>query len=86
MASVGFDRPGYGASTRLLPGRGIAVVCDDAAELLDNLGLDVSLESSCWDTSGTHVARGVHKLDRPCNEANSGVTADVTMYGADDAE
>ena len=35
-----FDRPGYGASTRL-PGRGIAVVADDAAELLDNLGLEV---------------------------------------------
>jgi pimeloyl-ACP methyl ester carboxylesterase len=35
-----FDRPGYGASTRL-PGRGISVVADDAAELLDHLGLDV---------------------------------------------
>ena len=86
MASVGFDRPGYGASTRLLPGRGIAVVRDDAAELLDNLGLDVSLESSCWDTSGTHVARGVHKLDRPCKDADSAATADVTAYGTDHAE
>ena len=36
---IAFDRPGYGASTRL-PGRGIAVVADDAAELLDHLGLD----------------------------------------------
>src|SRR5436190_8561115 len=35
-----FDRPGYGASTRL-PGRGISVVADDAAELLDKLGLEV---------------------------------------------
>jgi pimeloyl-ACP methyl ester carboxylesterase len=35
-----FDRPGYGASTRL-PGRGISVVADDAEELLDNLGLEV---------------------------------------------
>lgn len=34
---VVFDRPGYGASTRL-PGRGIAVVADDAAALLDQLG------------------------------------------------
>jgi pimeloyl-ACP methyl ester carboxylesterase len=34
-----FDRPGYGASSRL-PGRGIAVVADDAAEFLDHLGLD----------------------------------------------
>ena len=34
-----FDRPGYGASSRL-PGRGVAVVADDAAELLDHLGLD----------------------------------------------
>ena len=32
------DRPGYGASSRL-PGRGISVVADDAAELLDHLGL-----------------------------------------------
>ena len=35
-----FDRPGYGASSRL-PGRGISAVADDAAELLDHLGLDV---------------------------------------------
>ena len=34
-----FDRPGYGASTRL-PGRGVAIVADDAAELLDHRGLD----------------------------------------------
>ena len=32
------DRPGYGATGRL-PGRGISVVTDDAAELLDHLGL-----------------------------------------------
>ena len=32
------DRPGYGAASRL-PGRGISVVADDAAELLDHLGL-----------------------------------------------
>jgi pimeloyl-ACP methyl ester carboxylesterase len=35
-----FDRPGYGASSRL-PGRGISAVADDAVELLDHLGLDV---------------------------------------------
>jgi pimeloyl-ACP methyl ester carboxylesterase len=35
---IAFDRPGYGASTRL-PGRGIAVVADDAVELLDHLEL-----------------------------------------------
>jgi pimeloyl-ACP methyl ester carboxylesterase len=34
-----FDRPGYGESTRQ-PGRGISLVADDAAELLDHLGLD----------------------------------------------
>lgn len=39
VRSIVFDRPGYGASTRL-PGRGIAVVADDAAELLDHLGLE----------------------------------------------
>src|SRR5439155_14271133 len=33
------DRPGYGESTRL-PKRGISVVADDAAQLLDHLGLD----------------------------------------------
>jgi pimeloyl-ACP methyl ester carboxylesterase len=31
------DRPGYGGSSRL-PGRGIAAVADDLAELLDSLG------------------------------------------------
>ena len=36
-----FDRPGYGASTRL-PGRGISVVADDAAELLDHLGIEIA--------------------------------------------
>jgi pimeloyl-ACP methyl ester carboxylesterase len=36
---ISFDRPGYGASTRL-PGRGVSVVTDDAAELLDHLGID----------------------------------------------
>jgi pimeloyl-ACP methyl ester carboxylesterase len=35
------DRPGYGASSRL-PGRGIAVVADDNAQLLDHLGLDLA--------------------------------------------
>ena len=37
---IAFDRPGYGASSRL-PGRRISVVADDAVELLDHLGLDV---------------------------------------------
>ncbi len=37
---VVFDRPGYGASTRL-PDRGVAVVADDAAQLLDHLEFDV---------------------------------------------
>jgi pimeloyl-ACP methyl ester carboxylesterase len=34
-----FDRPGYGASSRL-PGRGLSIVADDAAELLDHLTLE----------------------------------------------
>ena len=34
-----FDRPGYGASSRL-PGRGISVIADDAAQLLDQLTLE----------------------------------------------
>ncbi len=36
---VMFDRPGFGASSRL-PGRGLSVVADDAAELLDHLGIE----------------------------------------------
>jgi pimeloyl-ACP methyl ester carboxylesterase len=48
-----FDRPGYGASTRL-PGRGISAVAADAAELLDHLGLDVVLASG-GSGGGPHV-------------------------------
>jgi pimeloyl-ACP methyl ester carboxylesterase len=48
-----FDRPGYGASTRL-PGRGVAVVADDAAELLDQLGLD-RVHSTGGSGGGPHV-------------------------------
>ena len=36
---VVFDRPGYGASSRL-PGRGISIIADDAAALLDHLMLE----------------------------------------------
>jgi pimeloyl-ACP methyl ester carboxylesterase len=39
VRSIVFDRPGYGASSRL-PGRGVGVVADDAVELLDHLGLE----------------------------------------------
>jgi pimeloyl-ACP methyl ester carboxylesterase len=48
-----FDRPGYGESTRL-PGRGISVVADDAAELLDHLGLD-TVHASGGSGGGPHV-------------------------------
>jgi pimeloyl-ACP methyl ester carboxylesterase len=48
-----FDRPGYGASDRL-PGRGISVVADDAAQLLDELGLDVVLAAG-GSGGGPHV-------------------------------
>jgi pimeloyl-ACP methyl ester carboxylesterase len=48
-----FDRPGYGASTRL-PGRGVAVVADDAAELLDHLGLE-TVHASGGSGGGPHV-------------------------------
>lgn len=50
---VVFDRPGYGASDRL-PGRGIAVVAADAAQLLDHLGLDV-VHASGGSGGGPHV-------------------------------
>jgi pimeloyl-ACP methyl ester carboxylesterase len=48
-----FDRPGYGASTRL-SGRSISVVADDAAELLDHLGLD-TVHASGGSGGGPHV-------------------------------
>lgn len=48
-----FDRPGYGASTRLR-GRAIAVVADDAAELLDHLGLD-AVHTAGGSGGGPHV-------------------------------
>ena len=50
---VVFDRPGYGASTRL-PGRTVAVVADDAAQLLDHLGLD-TVHASGGSGGGPHV-------------------------------
>jgi pimeloyl-ACP methyl ester carboxylesterase len=48
-----FDRPGYGASSRL-PGRGIAVVADDAAELLDELAL-ASVHVGGGSGGGAHI-------------------------------
>jgi pimeloyl-ACP methyl ester carboxylesterase len=50
---IAFDRPGYGASTRL-PGRGVSVVADDAAELLDHLGLD-TVHAIGGSGGGPHV-------------------------------
>ena len=50
---LAFDRPGYGASSRLA-GRGIAVVADDAAELLDHLGLD-AVHAAGGSGGGPHV-------------------------------
>ncbi len=50
---IAFDRPGYGASSRL-PGRGVSVVTDDAAALLDHLGLDV-VHVSGGSGGGPHV-------------------------------
>ena len=51
---IGFDRPGYGASSRL-PGRGISVVADDAVELLDHLGLDEAVHVIGGSGGGPHV-------------------------------
>ena len=50
---VAFDRPGYGASTRL-PGRGLSVVADDAAALLDHLGVEVA-HAGGGSGGGPHV-------------------------------
>jgi pimeloyl-ACP methyl ester carboxylesterase len=48
-----FDRPGYGASDRL-PGRAISIVADDAAQLLDHMGLD-AVRASGGSGGGPHV-------------------------------
>jgi pimeloyl-ACP methyl ester carboxylesterase len=48
-----FDRPGYGASDRLA-GRTIADVADDAAQLLDHLGLD-AVHAAGGSGGGPHV-------------------------------
>lgn len=45
---VGFDRPGYGGSTRR-PGRSVADVADDTATLADGLGAD---RFRTWGVSG----------------------------------
>jgi pimeloyl-ACP methyl ester carboxylesterase len=47
------DRPGYGASTRM-PGRGISVAADDAAELLDHLELE-RVHATGGSGGGPHV-------------------------------
>ncbi len=58
-----FDRPGYGASSRL-PGRGVAVVVDDAAELLDHLGLE-TVHAIGGSGGGPHVlALAAHHPER----------------------
>jgi len=62
---IGFDRPGYGASSRL-PHRGISVVADDAAELLDHLGLD-AVHVSGGSGGGPHVlAFAANHAERVC--------------------
>jgi pimeloyl-ACP methyl ester carboxylesterase len=53
VRAIAFDRPGYGASSRL-PGRGISVVADDAVELLDHLGLG-AVHVSGGSGGGPHV-------------------------------
>jgi pimeloyl-ACP methyl ester carboxylesterase len=50
---IAMDRPGYGASSRL-PGHGISAVADDAAELLDHLGIDV-VHAAGQSGGGPHV-------------------------------
>ena len=51
---IAFDRPGYGASSRL-PGRGISVVADSASELLDHLELDVPVHVIGGSGGGPHA-------------------------------
>jgi len=53
VRAIVFDRPGYGASTRL-PGRGISVVVDDASELLDHLGVE-TVHATGGSGGGPHV-------------------------------
>jgi pimeloyl-ACP methyl ester carboxylesterase len=72
-----FDRPGYGASDRL-PGRAIAVIADDAAQLLDHLDLD-AVHASGGSGGGPHV------LAFAANHANR-VQAATVVVGATQLE
>src|SRR5262245_38073763 len=50
---VGFNRPGYGSSTRR-PGRSIADVVDDTVTILDHLGVDEAITIG-WSGGGPHA-------------------------------
>ncbi len=60
---VTWSRPGYGASTRH-PGRTVADAVDDAASVLDHLGVDTCLAAG-WSGGGPHaLATGALLADR----------------------
>jgi pimeloyl-ACP methyl ester carboxylesterase len=60
---VTWSRPGYGASTRR-PGRSVADAVDDAAAVLDRLGVDTCLVAG-WSGGGPHaLATGALLADR----------------------
>jgi hypothetical protein len=46
----------------------------------------VAVEIIGRDEELDSISRGVQKLDRPCKDADSAATADLTVYGTDHAE
>lgn len=52
LRGLAADRPGFGRSTRL-PGRGVRVVADDLARLLDTLGIE-SVPVLAYSAGGPH--------------------------------
>ncbi|KAJ1684237.1 hypothetical protein LUZ63_020530 [Rhynchospora breviuscula] len=82
LRAVGWSRPGYGASSRQ-PGRTVASVADDAAAVLDHLGVERCVVAG-WSGGGPHaLAIGAGLPDRV-----AGVTtiAGVAAYTSDDLD
>ncbi|WP_188777616.1 alpha/beta fold hydrolase [Marmoricola endophyticus] len=82
LRAVGWSRPGYGSSSRQA-GRTVASVADDAAAVLDHLGVDRCVVAG-WSGGGPHaLAVGALLPDRV-----AGVTtiAGVGAYTADDLD
>ncbi|MCW2758677.1 MAG: alpha/beta hydrolase [Nocardioidaceae bacterium] len=82
LRTVGWSRPGYGASARQ-PGRTVASVADDVAAILDHLGVERCLTLG-WSGGGPHaLATGALLPDRVAGVAT---IAGVAAYDSDDLD